>query len=101
MSSKFGALMYLLIKQFFEPVLCDAIVGEMKATEGSAATVYGRDTSGSIDTNVRSTLRVVPSSETIELVTRRLLSCKSAVEKHFGVESQRMRRSAVSALSRR
>jgi SM-20-related protein len=73
------------IKQFFEPVLCDAIVGEMKATEGSAAIVYGRNTSGSIDSNVRNTLRVVPSSETIKLVTRRLLSCKSAVGKHFGV----------------
>jgi SM-20-related protein len=73
------------IKQFLEPVLCDAIVGEMKETEGSAANVYGRNTSGSIDTNVRNTLRVVPSNETIELVTGRLLSCKSAVEKHFGV----------------
>ena len=73
------------IKQFLEPVLCESIVGEMKATEGSAATVYGRNTSGSIDTNVRSTLRVVPSRETIELVTQRLLSCKSAVEKHFSV----------------
>jgi SM-20-related protein len=73
------------IKQFFEPLLCDAIVGEMKAAEGSAATVYSRNTSGSIDTNVRNTLRVVPSSETIELVTGRLLSCKGAVENHFGV----------------
>ena len=73
------------IKQFFEPLRCDAIVGEMKAAEGSAATVYGRNTSGSIDRNVRNTLRVVPSSETIELVTGRLLSCKGAVENHFGV----------------
>ena len=73
------------VKQFLEPVLCESIVGEMKATEGSAATVYGRNTSGSIDTNVRSTLRVVPSRETVELVTQRLLSCKSAVEKHFSV----------------
>ena len=73
------------INQFFEPVLCDAIVSEMRAAEGSAATVYGRNTSGSIDTNVRNTLRVVPSSETVALVMRRLLSCKSAVEKHFTV----------------
>ena len=73
------------VKQFFEPGLLNAIVGEMKAAEGSAASVYGRSTSGSIDTNVRNTLRVVPSSETIELVTRRLLSCKSDVEKYFCV----------------
>ena len=73
------------VKQFFEPTLCDAIVGEMKGAESSAATVYGRNTSGSIDANVRKTLRVVPSTETIALVTQRLLSCKSDVEKHFGV----------------
>ena len=73
------------VKQFFEPILCDAIVGEMKAAEGSAAAVYGRTTSGTIDTNVRNTLRVSPSRETVELVTRRLLSCKNDVEKHFGV----------------
>lgn len=74
-----------VIEHFFELPVCNAIVAEMNAAEGNAATVYGRATSALIDTNIRSTLRVVPSIETIALVTRRLLSCKRPVEKHFGV----------------
>lgn len=72
-----------VVKQFFQPHVCDAIVAEMKTTEASAATVYGRGTSGSVDANVRKTLRVIPSSETIELVTQRLLSCKQTIAEHF------------------
>ena len=74
-----------VVKHFFESRVCDAIVDEMKTTEASAAAVYGKGASGSIDVNVRNTLRVIPSSETIDLVTRRLLSCKHAVEEHFSV----------------
>jgi len=72
-------------KQFFDPLACDAIIAELKSLEGSAATVYGRTASGSIDQNTRRTLRVKPSDETIELVVRRLWECKDAVEKHFAV----------------
>jgi SM-20-related protein len=74
-----------IVRQFFEPLACDAIVGELKSLDGSAATVYGLTTSGSVDRSVRRTLRVKPSDETIELVKRRLWSCKEAVEKHFDV----------------
>jgi SM-20-related protein len=74
-----------IIKQFFEPLACDAMVAELKSSEASAATVYGRTTSGSVDQNTRRTLRVKPSDTTIELVMRRLLECKEAVEKHFAV----------------
>lgn len=72
-----------VVKQFFEPRVCDAIVAEMKATQASDATVYGKGASGSIDTNVRKTLRAFPSRETVDLVTERLLSCKQAVAEHF------------------
>lgn len=74
-----------IIRQFFEPLACDAIGAEMRSLGGSAAMVYGHTTSGSIDQNVRRTLRVKPSDETIELVNRRLWACKEAVEKHFDV----------------
>ena len=74
-----------IIKQFFEPLACDALVAELRSLDGSAATIYGRATSGSIDQNVRRTLRVEPSDETIELVKRRLWSCKEVVEKYFEV----------------
>ena len=74
-----------VVPQFFQPRLCETILAELKFLEGSAATVYGRTTSGSIDENTRRTLRLKPSDETIELVMRRLLECKEAVEKHFAV----------------
>ena len=72
-----------VVKDFFDSVVCNAIVAEMKAVQGSAATVYGRGASGSIDANVRKTLRVVPSNETIEMVMQRLRSSQHALEKHF------------------
>ena len=72
-------------REFFEPSLCETIVAEMRAAQGSPATVYGRVDSGAIDSNVRKTVRVAPSDETVELVTQRLLSCKEAIEKHFDV----------------
>ena len=74
-----------VVKHFFEPRVCDAIVAEMKTTKADAATVYGKGTSVSIDANVRKTLRVIPSRETIDLVTQRLLSCKPTIEEYFSV----------------
>jgi SM-20-related protein len=71
--------------QFFDQRLCDAIVAEMKAAAGAAATVYGSTVSGTIDETMRRTFRVRPANEIVALVTERLLSCKEAVEKHFGV----------------
>ena len=72
-------------EHFLEPGVCDLLVAEMQAIGGSAATVYGRTASGSIEPNIRKTLRITPSSETLEFVTERLLSYKPAVEKHFNV----------------
>jgi SM-20-related protein len=74
-----------VVEGFLGPSLCDQIVAEMKAVQGSAATVYGRGDSAAIDANVRRTLRVTPSIETIELVTDRLLACKRNVEKYFSI----------------
>jgi len=74
-----------VVKHFFDQHVCDALVGEMKVTKASAATVYGKGSSSAIDANVRNTLRVIPSTETVDLVTQRLLSCKPAVEEHFSL----------------
>src|ERR1041384_6965400 len=74
-----------VVPQFLQSRLCETILAELKYLEGNAATVYGRSTSGTIDENMRRTLRLLPSNETIELVMRRLWSCKEAIEKHFAV----------------
>lgn len=74
------------IKHFFDADVCVRLVAEMRALEGSAATVYGTTAAGAIDANVRRTLRVEPARETRAGVRQRLLSCMPAVEKHFGVK---------------
>ena len=74
-----------VVPQFFEPGLCEAILAELKTSEGSPATVYGRTTSGSVDERTRKTFRLQPAGSLVELVTTRLLACKAAVEQHFSV----------------
>ncbi|HEU4835516.1 MAG TPA: 2OG-Fe(II) oxygenase [Pyrinomonadaceae bacterium] len=74
-----------VVPQFFEPRLCDAIVAEMKAAAGSAASIYGTATSGTIDEMVRRTVRVQPSQETVDLVIQKLRAFTDAIEKHFDV----------------
>lgn len=74
-----------VVPLFFQPRLCETILAELKCLEGSAATVYGRTASGSVDENSRKTLRLKSSDETVELVIRKLWECKEAIEKHFAV----------------
>ncbi len=74
-----------VVPQFFEQRLCDAIVAELRAAAGDAATVYGAASSGTIDERVRRTVRVKPTQETVDLIIQKLLACKDAVEKHFDV----------------
>lgn len=74
-----------VVPRFFDLRLCETIVAELKAIEGSPATVYGRAATGAVDERTRKTLRLNPAAETIALVTGRLWTFKAAVEKHFGV----------------
>ncbi len=74
------------LNQFFAPDLCRRMIAEMKQAAGEAATVYGRTASGAVDQNFRKTLRLRPSVETIELVTRRLLACQPQIERYFDVQ---------------
>ena len=50
---------------------------------GSAASIYGTASSGTIDEMVRRTVRVKPSLQTVDLIIQKLLACHDAVEKHF------------------
>ena len=74
-----------IAKQFLEPDTCREIVAEMSAAQGDAATVYGKNTSGSVEQSVRRTLRIRPSLATVETIVTRLLGVKELVEKHFSV----------------
>lgn len=74
-----------VVRQFFEPDICTSIANELKVIEGSAATVYGRSATGSVDEGARKTLRLSPAEETVKLVVTRLWQCKEAIERHFAV----------------
>ena len=72
-------------KQFLEPGACREIVSAMSAAPGAAATVYRSAASGSVDQNIRQTLRLRPSVSTVELILNRLAGLKPVVEQHFDV----------------
>jgi SM-20-related protein len=74
-----------VVPQFFEPGLCATILAELKAIEGCAATLYGRNTTGFVDERARKSVRLDPAEETFQLVVTRLWQCKEAIEKHFAV----------------
>lgn len=74
-----------VVPQFFDPRLRETILAELKASQGSPATIYGRTTTGWLDERTRRTFRLDPAKETVKLVMARLWECKDAVEKHFGV----------------
>lgn len=75
-----------IVKDFLAPDVCREIVAEMNVAEGEAATVYGRTTSGAVDSNIRQTLRLTPATETVDLIKTRLLAQQAAIEKHFAVK---------------
>ncbi|HVF67342.1 MAG TPA: 2OG-Fe(II) oxygenase [Pyrinomonadaceae bacterium] len=71
---------------FFDARECEALLAELRASGGSAATVYDRDAPGSVDERVRRTSRLNPSRETVEFVRRRLDGRVPALESHFSVK---------------
>lgn len=70
---------------FFDAETCAALVEELRAAEGAAASVYGSSAAGAVEERVRRVTRVAVSSETVELVKRRLMERRGEVEAHFGV----------------
>ena len=73
------------VASFFDAKTCGEIISELRRSPDSSATVYGRGDSGAVDERVRKAARVMPSSETVELVTRRLRDCRDEVGAHFGI----------------
>jgi SM-20-related protein len=75
-----------VLRDFLGKQTCEEIVAEMRLTQGGLATVYGRDSSGSVDERVRRVMRQTVAPETVEAVKRRLLECKGEIEEHFSVK---------------
>ena len=75
----------LAIEDFLDAATREDIVSEMRSAVGSPATVYGKEESGGVETNVRKVTRIAVSPETRERVMRQLLDRKSEIERHFDV----------------
>lgn len=73
------------VRSFFDAETCCEFLAEMRRCPVSPATVYGRGESGSVDERMRKAARLVPSTETVERVRRRLLERREEVGEHFGV----------------
>ena len=72
-----------VVSAFFDSKTCEKIIAEMRSAESAPAAIHGG--SKSIDERVRKAARVTPSAETIGLVRRRLLECRSQIGEHFGI----------------
>jgi predicted 2-oxoglutarate/Fe(II)-dependent dioxygenase YbiX len=75
----------LVIKDFLDAQTREEIVSEMRSASGAAATVYGTEAAGAVETRVRKATRVVVSPQTRERVMLRLLDGQAAIEEHFGI----------------
>jgi predicted 2-oxoglutarate/Fe(II)-dependent dioxygenase YbiX len=75
----------LEVDDFLNAEQQEKILSELRAGESAAATVYGKETGGSIESRVRKVSRVNVSRTTSKLVEELLLDRKETFEKHFGV----------------
>ena len=75
-----------VVKGFFDERQCDEMITELSRAPEDLATVYGLAASGSVDQRVRKTTRLIPSAETVEFVTRRLLMVREEVGTYFGMD---------------
>jgi SM-20-related protein len=76
----------LVVKQFFAPQICEELVAELKTAERNSSTVAGRGPTKTVDEGVRKSLRLLPSTKTVALVTSNLLERRGEVEAHFGIK---------------
>jgi SM-20-related protein len=74
-----------LVKGFFDARECDEMITELSRVPDDLATVYGLGASGSVDQRVRKATKLMPSAETVDLVTRRLSMVREEIGTHFGI----------------
>jgi SM-20-related protein len=75
----------LLLPDFLDAPTLASVMGELRAADGDAATVYGTGNAGAVETGVRCTTRLAPSAATRGLVLQKLHEQQRAVEEYFSV----------------
>src|SRR6185369_17748013 len=74
-----------VVDAFFTVEVCRQLITELRRASSRPALTYGKGEFGSTDGQVRRTLQLVPSANTIQLVARRLSEYRQCLEQHFGV----------------
>ena len=75
----------LVVESFLDPETCRDLINEMLRSPAQPAITYGQGGPGSINERVRKAERLVPSRETIDYLTRRMLEHREKLEEHFQI----------------
>jgi SM-20-related protein len=74
-----------LLERFLDPDICRELIAEMRRSPSAPAVTYGQGGPGSINERVRKVESLMPSRETVEHVTRRLIDNSQKVGARFGI----------------
>ena len=75
-----------LLPDFLDAAMCASLTAELAEAPTTQAPVYIEGTEGVIHETVRKTTSLHPADETFSQVHERLLTQKSALESHFGLQ---------------
>ena len=75
-----------LDSEFLDARTCDEIIKELAHVPHNPATVYGSSATGAVDEAVRKTIRLVPSAQTVDYITAKLVKAREAIASHFGID---------------
>ena len=70
---------------WFEAGECAALLAELSRAPEAPATVYGRADAGAVDARTRKVARLMPTPQTVETVTQRLLDTRETLSAHFRI----------------
>ena len=74
-----------LMQRFLDAETCRQLIAEMRRSPASPAVTYGQGGPGSVNERVRKVESLMPSKETVQHVSRRLMDYREAVAEHFGI----------------
>ncbi len=75
----------LLVTSFFDRETCRELITELRHSSAVPAVTYGQGDAGSINERVRKVETLMPSRETVEHVTRRLIDYRQEVGEYFEI----------------
>ena len=75
-----------LDREFLDARTCADIIRDLADVPHNPATVYASSASGAVDEAVRKTIRLLPSAQTVEYLTGKLIEAREPIAAHFGID---------------